>query len=88
LFGVLVGFYVFDDAFDTTVFINDKRSARNAHVRATHESFFAPYTIGFGYSVVFICNQREGQVVLFSELDVFFCRIGAYAENFVAFSDK
>ena len=77
-----------NDAFDFTVFVNYKGGAVDAVVTAAHEFFRPPNTVSQCHSVVFVGEQTERQLVFFLELDVFFDRIGAYAQNLVTFGLK
>jgi len=54
------GFDFFKDFGDCAFFVNDKRSAGNAHVFPAVHGFFHPYTVILTYFLILVGQEGEG----------------------------
>ena len=81
---MVFGFYLFNDLFNNAFFVNDKGCSGRAHVLSAIHLFFYPGAKLFVNALVFIGNERKGQLKFIDEVLVFFGRIGTNTYHCVA----
>jgi len=69
-FGVLGGLYFRPNPFDAAIGADQESDAVDALVFNAHEFLFAPNAVGVNDGLVFVGEQREGEVKLFDEFIV------------------
>ncbi len=76
-----IDFHFWPDRRNFSCFINQKCRTCDSHRFFAIQVFFDPDSIFFGNGVIFVCQKREGEFVLFDKFFVRFDGIGTDPQN-------